>query len=159
MILVRLSLLFLLLFVAPWTSASDLLTHDSVKGLMESIVTNLEKRNAEDVVAGFTKDAQITLDLPERLGGRLEMNVKKYEDTLRQTFAVTSGYEFEVRKVKIIISPDRRTATVTDELHEKVQSNGIVVSSMTTEKATIVLDAGQPKVKVLYGHIRILSPL
>lgn len=159
MSIARSSLLFTLLLVAPWTQAAEVLTQDSVKGLMESIFTNIAKRDPEGVTRNFTKDAHIKLDLPERLGGRLEMNIERYQAMLLQTFAITSDYESDVRNSKINISLDRRTATVTDEVHEKMQVNGITIVSTTAQTTSIVVDAGKPKVKTLYGHIKVAPPI
>jgi hypothetical protein len=159
MSMTKLSLLFTLVLVAPWTQAAEILTQDSVKRLMESVYTNIGKQDPKSVVRDFTNDAQITLDLPERLGGHIKMNIERYQAMLRQTFAIASHYEFEVRNTKIYISSDQRTATVTEEIHEKMQSNGITIVSSTTQTANIVLDADKPKLKKLYGHVKVHPPV
>jgi hypothetical protein len=159
MSIVRSSLLFTLLLASHWTQAAEVLTQDSVKGVMQSIFTNVTKKDAESVVKNFTKDAQVTLDLPERLGGRIEMNIERYQAMLNQTFAITSSYESEVHNTKIDISSDQRTATVTEEVHEKILTNGITIVSTTAQKASIVMDAGKPKVKKLYGHVKVAPPV
>ena len=159
MSMAKLSLLFALVLVAPWTPAAEVLTQESVKGLMKSIYANLEKQDPESVVRDFTNDAQITLDLPEQLGGHIKMNIERYQAMLRQTFAIASHYEFEVRNTKVNISSDQRTATVTEEIHEKMQTNGITIVSTTAQTANIVVDADKPKVKKLYGHVKVRPPV
>ena len=155
----RLGLLLVLLSSAFGVRAADTLTVDSVQALLDSIMANVDKRNAKAVVRAFAKDATITLELPQDLGGRMEMGRKKYGEMLRQSFATSSNYKYEVTNVKIALAADKRSAVVTDEVMETMEMGGITISTSTAERVEIVLVNGNPKVQTLYGKVKLLSPL
>lgn len=149
--LLILLLISLVLLPLPLNAAPAGLSQDSIKRMLTAMEKAVGRRDADGLLAFFTPDAVITLDMPSSMGGRMILKLAEYKQMLLQGWALSGNSSYEVREVVIKISPDAQRATVTDLTIEKAEINGETISGQSREKIEIIVVGGKPRIKSLYG--------
>jgi hypothetical protein len=145
----------LLSFTLSSFSAENGISEEQIKAVIKDVEKAVEKHDPETIIRHLTKDAVITLDLPEAFGGRIVMNPKTYNEVLKLGWANSKQLSYEVKDLNITLSPDKQRATVTNTIHEVVLMNGQTIRSVTNETVTFVSVNGIPKMKAVYGKAKL----
>ena len=147
--------LFLLLFSFGLTAETTLNT-ESVNKLLNNIQESVRKKDADKFATYFTDDAKITIEMPSNMGGTMNLNMTQYIKMLKEGWALPAKYTYEVKDIRIKISQNKNSATVNDVTLEKIEMNGkIIASSESIETMTVVISNGTPKIKSLYGKVKL----
>ena len=82
------------------------------------------------------------------------MNKSSYIESLRQGWAVATGYEYKRTNVKITLSGPAK-AIVTATVSETVTIQGQTICSTSTETAVIELVAGKPMITSVVANVQM----
>ena len=143
-------------FVAPATHADAPLTEARVMTMFHQLESSVRARDARGVAGHFAPEAVIRLVMPAGGGGqKMEMGVQQYTRMLEQAWAMAESFTYTVEDIVIEISPDGRTAQVSDTTVESMQIRGQTMSSRTREHFSVALRGGRPLVTRLTGHVQM----
>lgn len=145
----------LLLFLFSCNLYSSTLSESSVSDLISSVQESVQEKNIAQLVSFFTEDAKITIEMPRNMGGTITLSKTQYKDMLKQGWAMPGKYTYEVQNITITISPDSKTAVVTDVTIETIEVGGQVIRSTSQETLNIVVEKGRPMIKRLYGKVQL----
>jgi hypothetical protein len=74
---------------------------------------------------------------------------------LEQAWAMAESFTYTVEDIVIEVSPDGRTAQVSDTTVESIRIRGQTISSRTRERFSVALRGGRPVVTRLTGHVQL----
>lgn len=132
------------------------LTQLSISHMAKMMEEAAKEHDTEKLISHFTKDAQITLDMPANMGGKMVLGVNQYEKLLKQGWAMPAKFTYETKDLIITVASDGKSATATDLTIETIEINGkVIMSSKSREKITIISLNGIPKITTLYGKLEL----
>lgn len=146
--------LLILLFVPFSLSAETLLNKSSVSELIENVHNAASVRDADKLASYFTDDISITIEMPTNMGGTQKLNKEQYKKNVKDSVAMYKKYTYDVKGIDIKISPDNKSAIVTDLVLETVEVNGRTISTKSHEIINIVISDGVPKINNVYGKLK-----
>jgi len=149
------TIFLVLLFVTFSISADTLLSKSSVNELMDNIQEAVHAQDVEALSSFFTEDASIIVEMPKNMGGTLKLKTDQYKEMLRQSWAMSAKYTYDVKNIEIKISQDKKSATVTDLTIETVEMMGQTIKSKSYETMNVIISGGTPKINNLYGKIEL----
>jgi len=147
-------ILFSLLFVSFNLSAETLLNKSSVSELVANVHKYAGIKDVDKVTSYLTDDASIVLEMPQNMGGTHNLNKDQYKKNLKEGFAATTNYTYDVKDIDVKISQDKRSATVTNTILETYEINGRIISSTAHEIFTIIISDRTLKINRVYGKIK-----
>lgn len=133
--------------------ASTVLTETSVGAMVDAIQEAARNADADGVVAHFADGAQITLDMPQELGGKMELSVNQYRGLMKMSWSVVTGYAYHVKEKTITVKDGGMTATVNSVVVETMDVNGESTTQHTNETLEIKLQDGEPKITRAYATL------
>jgi ketosteroid isomerase-like protein len=136
--------------------AEEPLTEPRIMAMFEQLEASIRGRDARGVAGHFSPDAVIRLVMPPAAGGqKMEMGVQQYTRMLEQAWAVAESFTYTVEDIVIQVSPDGRTAQVSDTTVESMRIRGQTISSRTREHFSVVSRGGRPVVTRLTGRVQM----
>jgi ketosteroid isomerase-like protein len=143
--------------VAPLAAHAEApLTEPRIMAMFEQLESSVRARDARGVAGHFSPDAVIRLVIPSAAGSqKMEMGVQQYTRMLEQAWAMAESYTFTVEDIVIEISPDGRTAEVSDTTVESMRIQGQTISSRTRETFSVASRGGRPVLTRLTGHVQM----
>jgi len=148
------SAILAMVFFVP-SFADTVLTHESVSNLLDSVTAAVKKKDAGEMATYFTPDANIVLDMPPAMGGRIQATVPEYAAMLREAWSAPMKTTYDVYDVNISIAPDGSSATVTDVTVETIEMGGQRLETKSDERAEVVFYNGAPRISDLYAKLRM----
>jgi ketosteroid isomerase-like protein len=132
------------------------LTESRIMAMFEQLEASISGRDARGVAGHFSPDAVIRIVMPPAGGGqKMEMGVQQYTRMLEQAWAMAESFTYTVEDIVIEVSPDGRTAQVSDTTVESIRIRGQTISSRTRERFSVALRGGRPVVTRLTGHVQL----
>ena len=152
------SCIFLLLAICLFgftgcSSEQNKITEPEVLDLMNKIEAAAKNKDVDAVVANISEKAQIKLTMTA--SGQTQtftLNRDQYRDFSKKALAAASNYTYSRQNTQVQISPDGKTAVVTDEVTESATVNGQVSRSVATETATVGRENGKLVIQYLEAN-------
>lgn len=142
--------------LAPAARADQAVTEARIRGLFAQIESAVRSKDANGVVRHFAPDAVIRLVMPPAAGGQtLELGVQQYARMLEDGWAMAGDSTYAVEDVVIRISPDGRTARVSDTTVESMNVQGRTISSRTREHFAVEARGSRLVVTELTGEVQM----
>ena len=93
---------FLLASLSFSAQAAEKLTETSVKTLIENVKESARSREIERFASYLKDDVTITINLPEKMGGKTTTNKKEYLTLLKQGWSTPAEHKYEVKDFSFI---------------------------------------------------------
>jgi len=148
-------LFWVVLLLVPCVSFAQQLDEQTVLKLVSEIDHAISQRDASGF-ARFLSD-KLTVIANVRASGQaqtLTMNKSSYIESLRQGWAVATGYEYKRTNVKITLSGPAK-AIVTATVSETVTIQGQTIRGTSTETAVIELVEGKPMITSVVANVQM----
>ncbi|MCI0655506.1 MAG: nuclear transport factor 2 family protein, partial [Acidobacteria bacterium] len=139
-------LLWFVLFLVPCFSFAQQLDEQTVLKMVSEMDHAISQRDASGLARFLS--AEITVIANIRASGqaqKLTMNKSSYIESLKQGWAVATGYEYKRTDLKITLSGPAK-AVVTATISESATVQGQTIRSTSTETAVIELVGGKPMI-------------
>ncbi len=141
-------LLWFVLFLVPCVSFAQQLDEQTVLKLFSEIDHAISQRDA----SGFARFLSDKLTVIANV--RASVNKSSYIESLRQGWAVATGYEYKRTNVKITLSGPAK-AIVTATVSETVTIQGQTIRGTSTETAVIELVEGKPMITSVVANVQM----
>ncbi len=131
------------------------MTETDIRNMLKLMEHSVISRDVEGLMSHLSEDAEIMLEMPESMGGKMELDVNSYKSMLAQSWALPAKFTYEVRNINIRMGPEGKTASASDTTLESVEINGMVISSKSEEQLTIVSDNGKPLITGIVAKVEV----
>ena len=152
----RIKVLFwFVLFLAPCFSFAQQLDEQTVLKMVSEMDHAISQRDASGLARFLS--AELTVIANVRASGqtqKLTMNKSSYIESLKQGWAVATGYEYKRTDIKITLSGPAK-AVVTATIAETVTVQGQTIRSTSTETAVIELVEGKPMITSVVANVQM----
>ena len=145
----------LLLSLFLMSCSKSKITEQDIEKIINNISKATEDKDTEKIVSYFDDNVKITLDMPPKMGGKISMGKKQYEETLSLSFFSMTSYNYEVKDKEIKIDPSGMKANVKSNVLEEVTANGILVNSETEQDMDLAIINGKILITKLYGKVKL----
>ncbi|RDE19674.1 nuclear transport factor 2 family protein [Motiliproteus coralliicola] len=130
------------------------MTENDVRKMLNQMEQAVLSHDADKLISYLADDAEIILELPANMGGKVTLNVDSYKAMLKQSWAMPANFTYEVRDIEINMGPNGHRATASDVTLETVEMNGqIIASSETVETIEIIYKEGKPLITSIHGKV------
>lgn len=152
----RITVLFwFVLFLAPCFSFAQQLDEQTVLKMVSEMDHAISRRDAGGLARFLSADLTVIANIhASGQAQKLTMNKSTYIESLKQGWAVATGYEYKRTDIKITLSGPAK-AVVTATIAESVTVQGQTVRSTSTETAVVELVGGKPMITSVVANVQM----
>lgn len=144
----------LCILVSCDASSEKKITEYDVQQMMSRMAEAAKSQNIDRFMSSFSEDAMMTFDMPESMGGKMEVGVQEYRSMLKQNWALPAKFTYEIMDVRIDVDPGGLSATASDRMIETMEMNGqVIISLQSEEHIEIISKNGKPLIVKFYGKL------
>lgn len=144
----------LLILISCDASSETKITKYDIQEMISNMEEAAKFQNAEQLMSNFSEDAMMTFDMPESMGGKMEVGVQEYLSILKKNWALPAKFTYEVMDVRIDVDPDGLSATLRDRMIETIEMNNqVIISLQSEEHIEIISKDGKPLIVKFYGRL------
>lgn len=146
--------LLALLFWPAALLAQGRITEPQAQALLEALDRAAASQNTDALMAHFSDDCIITLEIPGPDGAhRFRWSKEEYATQLEEGYEETEAYTVERTDTTIQIAPDGQSARVTATVTEAIRTQTHLIHAVTKDEARLELRDGKLVVTRLDGVV------
>lgn len=149
-------ILSLALSALPAFTHASGMSRSQVIDVLEKLNLAKNNQNMDAINSLLAKSIKVTLDMPEDMGGKIQLNKRDYQAKIARTWRLPAEYHYGARDVNVIVIGTGERAIVTNSLIETLSLNGSQLGrTLLKQRMMVELKAGNPVITEIYT---VLSP-
>ncbi len=148
----------ILLFGATQVLANAKLNKQDISDFSDSLQQAVKNQDVDELMSHFSSDAKIQMNMPEYLGGTLEMALKDYKAMLAISWSISADFTYEIKDTTTSLGKSGETAILKETILETMAIDGEVMTSTSSiQTSKIVLVSGKPKIVSIQMDVTMLG--